>query len=324
MGWAAGLLLLATAPEVVVVCSGTPDEIARLASEVTLARLLPDTDGRCGEDRGEVTRLHFDGAPSGKVVVVLDDPTLGARTRVVPWAHTPRGALRDAVEARAPAGLAVLIEGLISEGRAEAELVAARPRTATATVAPPVSTAPSAALERRPLTADDTATADAARVGRDVPLSVAIQGGGRYRAPGAWATSWAVVAQAGPLFARVGFEPDGVFVLDDRALALSCWTAGLGGELARSVWRARAAVELTVHELEEVTASGRVESVTTADLTLVVGGAVELASWGPLSLEVSVEGMWAPGARELRVPAGTRAPLSDLGLRTFFAARAGL
>lgn len=159
---------------------------------------------------------------------------------------------------------------------------------------------------------------------RDVPLAVVLTVGGRYRTPAAWGGWLAARVQAGPLFARLGLEPHLDFAFDGRALALTSWTAGLGGELALQrlpAVRLHAALELVVHELLERARAGD-QTTTTLDLTVVAGGSVRLLEASPLSLGLAIEGLWAPSARALQIPGGAEATLAAFGMRAALEARA--
>lgn len=189
----------------------------------------------------------------------------------------------------------------------------------------PASSAEASATRPRPrlpvAPSDERTTRDPPR---DVPLAVVLTVGGRYRTPAAWGAWLAARVQAGPLFARLGLEPHLDFVFDGRALALTSWTAGFGGELALQrlpAVRLHASLELVVHELLERARAGD-QTTTTVDLTVVAGGSVRLLEASPLSLGLAIEGLWAPSARALQIPGGAEATLAAFGMRAALEARA--
>jgi hypothetical protein len=194
---------------------------------------------------------------------------------------------------------------------------------ARATLAPAVPAPASATRLRLPVAPSDERTT-ARDPPRDVPLAVVLTVGARYRTPAAWGAWLAARVQAGPLFARLGLEPHLDFAFDGRTLALTSWTAGLGGELALQrlpAVRLHASLELVVHELLERARAGD-QTTTTVDLTVVAGGSVQILETGPLSLGLGVEGLWAPSARALQIPGGAEGTLAQLGVRAALEARA--
>lgn len=196
--------------------------------------------------------------------------------------------------------------------------------TTTATSRAPAVPAPASAPRLRLPVAPSDERTTARDPPRDVPLAVVLTVGARYRTPAAWGAWLAARVQAGPLFARLGLEPHLDFTFDGRSLALTSWTAGLGGELSLErlpAVRLHASLELVVHELLERARAGD-QTTTTVDLTVVAGGSVQLLEAGPLSLGIGVEGLWAPSARALQIPGGAEGTLAQLGVRAALEARA--
>lgn len=264
-----------------------------------------------------------DALDTTRVAATARRPSAGERTSPTPAARVAR---------TATTGLGAAVVSATSTTTSASPRDARRPETidtttttaspARATVTPAVPAETRAPRLRSPVEPiDERATTRSPP--RDVPLSVVLAIGARYRTPAAWGVSLTARVQAGPLFARLGLEPHLDFAFDGRALSLTSWTAGLGGEVPiEGLPRARVhgALELVVHELLERARAGD-RTTTTVDLTVVVGGSVVLLEAGPLSLGLAVEGLWAPSARALQIPGGAEATLAALGVRAALEAR---